>query len=212
MSSSVFDLARIVLIDLSLAGDNALVVGMAVAALPLATRHKAMVIGIGAATALRILMAIFAVRLMHVTGLTLAGGILLVWVAWKMARELRHAKNPALTEEEINGPAHKTFSAAVWQIVIADISMSLDNVLGVAGVARDNMTALVAGLGLSVALMAFASAWIARLAARWPKAGYFGIAVILHTALTMIWDGMHTVMQPEHGFAGVVGQISRAFS
>ncbi|MDE2030610.1 MAG: YjbE family putative metal transport protein [Alphaproteobacteria bacterium] len=186
--SSLFDLVQIVLIDLSLAADNALVVGMAVAALPPATRKKAMIGGIAAATVLRIVMALFAIQLLHVTGLLLAGGLLLAWVSWKMAREFHHAQRG-----ESSGtpdiPVSKKTSEAIWQIVVADVSMSLDNVLGVAGVARDHMGLLVTGLALSVLLMALASSQIAKLTARYPKVALVGVAIILYTAIHMIIDG-----------------------
>ncbi len=195
---SFFDLAQIILIDLSLAGDNALVVGLAVAALPHRQRKQAMTAGIAAATALRIVMAFFAVALLRITGLLAAGGLLLLWVGWKMARELRalHRSNDGRMEMPV-----KKFSAAVWQIIIADVSMSLDNVLGVAGVARDHMPELVIGLGLSVALMGVASSQIAHLTARFPKIGYVGVVVILYTALRMIYDGWQAVSPSIHGFA-----------
>ncbi len=185
--SSLFNLVQIVLIDLSLAGENAIAVGIAVASLPAHQRKHATVVGIAAATLLRIVLAFFAVQLLHVTGLLAAGGLLLLWVGWKMAMELRllhqnkHAPDKA--------PAKK-FSAAVWQIVVADVSMSLDNVLGVAGVARDHMVELVIGLVLSIALMGLASSQIARLTSRYPKVGYVGVVVVLYTALRMVYDGL----------------------
>ena len=184
--SSLFDLTQIVLIDLSLAGDNALVVGMAVAALSPQRRHRAMVAGIAAATVLRILMALFAVQLLHVTGLLAAGGLLLLWVGWKMGREL-HLHSAA--KVHAGDPPAKKFSAAVWQIIVADVSMSLDNVLGVAGVARDHTQELVIGLVLSVALMGLVSSQIARLTVRYPNIGYVGVAIILYTSLRMMYDG-----------------------
>jgi YjbE family integral membrane protein len=185
--SQLLDLAQIVLIDLSLAGDNALVVGMAVAALPAAKRKHALFAGIAAATLLRIVMALFAVKLLHVTGLLLAGGLLLAWCAWKMARELHHVHH---AHKLAQPPAAKRFLSAVVQIVIADVSMSLDNVLAVAGVARADMLALVAGLILSIALMALASGVIAKLVTKYHWVAYVGIAIVAYTALHMIWDGL----------------------
>jgi YjbE family integral membrane protein len=196
--SSLLNLAQIALIDLSLAGDNALMVGLAVASLPPDRRKRAMALGIGSATVLRILLALFAVQLLQITGLLVAGGLILAWVAWKMLREIRHLHRAKKADEP---PVVKKFAAAVWQILAADISMSLDNVLGVAGIARDDRMALVAGLTLSVLLMALASSQIAKLTARYPKAGYVGIAVILYTALRMIYDGAETLYQPIHAFA-----------
>jgi len=178
-----FDLLQIILIDLSLAGDNALVVGMAVSALPEARRKRAMIAGIAGATVLRIVMAIFAVQLLRVTGLMAAGGILLLWVGWKLGREIRAAK-VSQGKSDV-----KSFSMAVWQIIVADISMSLDNVLAVAGVARNHVWELVIGLGLSVVLMGVASTQISRLTTRYPKIGYVGVVIILYTALRMIYGG-----------------------
>lgn len=202
-SFSFVDLFQILLIDLSMAGDNALVVGMAVTALPKEQRKMAMIAGIGAATVLRIVMAFFAAELLQVTGLLVAGGLLLAWVAWKMVREIHayqkaHEPNP---HHAGGRPSSKKITAAIWQILIADISMSLDNVLGVAGVARDHMGMLVLGLGLSVVLMAAASSQIAKLVTKYPKVGYVGAAVILYTAVKMIWDGAQDLWPAIHAFA-----------
>lgn len=187
-------LIQILLIDLSMAGDNALVVGMAAAGLPKEKRHKAVVAGIVGATVLRIVFAIFAVQLMHITGLLAAGGLLLLWVSWKMYRELRHAQKiqPNSEAQETKSPHEpKKLSSAIGQIVVADVSMSLDNVLGVAGVARDHIWIMVAGLALSVVLMGLASSIVAKLAARHSWVGYLGLVIILFTAVKMIWDGLH---------------------
>lgn len=182
-------LMQIILIDLSMAGDNAIVVGMAAAGLPQEKRHKAVISGIVAATVLRIIFSIFAVELLKITGLMVAGGLLLLWVSWKMYRELRHAHLIKHAEEKpVNAP--KKLSSAIWQIVMADVSMSLDNVLGVAGVARDHITMLVIGLVFSVVLMGVASAFVARLIARYVWIGYAGLAMILFAAIKMIIDGV----------------------
>ncbi len=191
----VLDLVQIVLIDLSLAADNALVVGSAVATLPAAQRKKALTAGIAAATVLRIIMAFFAVQLLHITGLLAAGGLLLLWVGWKMFCEVRFLKPHVVIKTNDT----QKLSAAVWQIIIADVSMSLDNVLGVAGIARDHMEELVLGLALSVALMGLVSSQIAKLTARYPKAGYVGIAIVIYTALRMIYDGA-IIFYPTHAF------------
>ncbi len=197
--STLLDLAQIVLIDLSLAGDNALVIGMAVGNLSAERRKHAMTAGIAAATVLRIVMALFAVQLLHITGLLFAGGLLLLWVGWKMWCELR---TQLAVKQDVVEAEHKKFATAVWQIVIADVSMSLDNVLGVAGVARDHMKELVIGLVLSVALMGLASSQIAKLTARYPKISYVGIAVVLYTSLRMIYDGAMQLFGPTiHGLA-----------
>jgi YjbE family integral membrane protein len=184
--------AQVILIDVILSGDNAIVIGMAVAGLPAAQRNKIIVYGILAATILRILFASVAVQLLQIIGLTLAGGILLLWVAWKMWRELRlqakaakDGENGAVTEK----PAPKTQREAVMQIIIADLSMSIDNVLAVAGAAREHPYILGFGLVLSIALMAVASKAIARLLDRFHWIAYVGLVIIAYVALKMIWDG-----------------------
>ncbi|MDD3029709.1 MAG: TerC family protein [Alphaproteobacteria bacterium] len=190
------DLAQIVLIDISLASENAIAVGLAVAALPKEERKRATFIGIAAATGLRIVLALFAVQLLRVTGLLAAGGLLLLWVTWKMVREISD-----LTPKENDPTAKrpkKKFSEAILQIVIADVSMSLDNVLGVAGVARDHIPALVFGLILSIALMGVGATQIAKLTTRYPKISYVGAAVVLYTALTMIYDGVQETWPTVH--------------
>lgn len=186
-------LVSVVLIDLVLAGDNAIVVGMAAASLAPERRRRVIVTGIAAATVLRLLFAAIALRLLEIIGLSLAGGILLLWVAWKLFRELRHAQRAG---SHPTGPAvpplrQKTTAQAVLQIVVADISMSLDNVLAVAGVARTQAEpwVLFLGLILSVALMGFASSLVARLLARYPWFAWLGLAIIAVVAMRMIWDG-----------------------
>lgn len=188
----LLNLIQIILIDLSMAGDNALVVGAAVAALPQDQRKRAMTAGIAVATLLRILMAFFAVDILQVTGLLAAGGLLMMWVGWKMLHDLRK-RRPTLE------PAHpKKVSAAIWQIIFADFSMSLDNVLGIAGIARGHRLELVVGLGLSVALMGLASHQVAKLTARFPNIGYIGAAIVFYTGIIMIHDGAEALMQPIH--------------
>lgn len=194
-------LVRVVLVDLVLAGDNAIVVGIAVAGLPVAQRLRVMVLGIAAATVLRIVFAYFTVQLLQVIGLTLAGGLLLLWVSWKLWRELRsghliaghHDSDDALPEADGAARAAprktKTMRQAVTQIIVADVSMSLDNVLAVAGVAREHEWVLFVGLVLSVAFMGLAAGVIARLLARYHWIAYVGLAVILYVALRMIFDG-----------------------
>jgi YjbE family integral membrane protein len=194
---------QVVFVDLVLAGDNAIVVGVAVAGLPVHQRARVMVIGIGAATVMRILFASLTVQLLQIIGLLLAGGLLLLWVSWKLWRELRAMRIARLLEAERadesegagpaieTGPVHKakTMRDAVTQIVIADVSMSLDNVLAVAGVAREHAWVLIFGLALSVAFMGFAAVMIARLLDRYHWIAYIGLAVIFYVALKMIWDG-----------------------
>jgi YjbE family integral membrane protein len=189
--ASIAAFLQVIMIDLVLAGDNAVVIGLAAAGLPPERRQRAILVGIGAATLLRIALAAIAVELLAVVGLLLAGGILLLWVTWKMWRELRgqrrHKAGPAAEAPR------KTFAQAAWQIVFADISMSLDNVLAVAGAARDHPAALVFSLGLSIVLMGVAANMIARLLERRRWIAYVGLAIILYVALDMIWRGFEEV-------------------
>jgi YjbE family integral membrane protein len=185
-------LLQVIMIDLVLAGDNAVVIGLAAAGLPPERRSRAILVGIVAATVLRVVFAGIAIELLEIVGLLLAGGILLLWVCWKMWRELRgpsaEVTEAALRAAEAHVP-RKTFAQAAWQIVLADISMSLDNVLAVAGAARDHPVALVFGLGLSIVLMGIAASFIARLLNRHRWIAYLGLAIILYVALDMIWRG-----------------------
>ncbi len=196
-------LFQVIAIDLVLAGDNAIVIGLAAAGLPKEQRNKAILVGIIAATVLRIFFALITTQLLAITGLLLAGGVLLLWVCWKMWRELRadHAKSDtaaleALEDEDFNkdglvagGQPRKTFAQAAWQIVIADVSMSLDNVLAVAGAAREHPGILIFGLALSIALMGLAATFIARLINNHRWIAFVGLAIILYVALQMIWTG-----------------------
>ena len=192
----------VVIIDVVLAGDNAIVVGMAANSLPLARRRRVIVLGIAAATILRILFAYFAVQLLAVIGLTLAGGVLLLWVCWKMYREIR--ETPTIDNSEIVGSERchsrirkqRTSSTeALTRIVLADVSMSLDNVLAVAGIARDHFWLLAFGLLLSVALMGVASTWIARLLDRYFWISWVGLGIITFVALRMIWEGSTEILK-----------------
>jgi len=186
---------QVIMIDLVLAGDNAVVIGLAAAGLPAHQRTKAIMLGILAATVLRIAFASVAVQLLEIVGLLLAGGVLLLWVCWKMWRELRHPpQDPDLALEEGGdaadaGKPQKTFAQAALQIVIADVSMSLDNVLAVAGAAREHPTALVFGLALSIVLMGVAATFIARLLSKHRWIAYVGLAIILYVSFDMIWRG-----------------------
>ena len=195
-------LLQVMAIDLVLAGDNAIVIGLAAAGLAKEHRAKAILIGIIAATVLRIFFALITTQLLAVVGLLLAGGLLLLWVCWKMWTELRNGHSSeeraeeALTETDINadgtiagGGPTKTLKQAAWQIIIADVSMSLDNVLAVAGAARDHPTVLIIGLVLSIALMGLAATFVARLLNKHRWIAYVGLAVILYVALDMIWRG-----------------------
>ena len=195
-------LATVIMTDVVLAGDNAIVVGMAAAGLPAEQRRKAIVYGIVAATLLRILFAVVTTQLLQIIGLMLAGGILLLWVSWKLYRELSVPRAHAEAEGEavlegrnVTPPKPKTLREAVTQIIVADISMSLDNVLAVAGAAREHPWVLIVGLTLSVALMGVASTVMARLLVRHRWIGYVGLLIILYIALGMMWDGAHQVAQ-----------------
>ncbi|MBX4889557.1 TerC family protein [Rhizobium bangladeshense] len=182
-------LLQVIAIDLVLAGDNAVVIGLAAAGLEATQRRKAIVIGILAATILRILFASIAVYLLAIVGLLLAGGLLLLWVCWKMWRELRNGHHEEEVAESGEGVPKKTFFQAATQIVVADVSMSLDNVLAVAGAAREHPSVLVIGLGLSIALMGIAAHFIARLLSRHRWIAYVGLLIILYVSLDMIYRG-----------------------
>lgn len=190
--------AQVVMIDVALAGDNAIVIGLAAAGLPAEQRGRAILVGIAAATVLRILFATVTTQLLEVIGLLLAGGILLLWVCWKMWRELQEMRLAQMALADGTAPeapvAGKTFRQAATQIVIADLSMSLDNVLAVAGAAREHPMVLVFGLALSIGLMGFAANFIARLLQRHHWIAYIGLAIILYVALDMIWRGGLDVM------------------
>jgi YjbE family integral membrane protein len=192
-------LIQVLMIDLVLAGDNAVAVGVVAAGLPTADRRRVIFWGLVAAVVTRIAFALITTQLIGVIGLLFAGGLLLLWVCWKMWREMR---DQAKTEEEQAGAVFdadggtepkgarpKTFRGALVQILIADISMSLDNVLAVAGAAREHPAVLVLGLLMSVALMGVAASWIARLLHRYRWIGYVGLAIVLYVALHMMWQG-----------------------
>ena len=186
---------QVLLIDLVLAGDNAIVVGALAAGLPADQRRKVILIGIGAALVLRVLFALIVTWLMGVVGLIFAGGLLLLWVSWKFWRELHHGVGESPGSEEVGGDEHsglkpaKSFAAAAWAVAVADVSMSLDNVLAVAGAAREHPGILVVGLILSVALMGLAANLIAKIIDRYRWIGYIGLAVIVFVAGKMIYEG-----------------------
>jgi YjbE family integral membrane protein len=198
-SQSLTALFQVVMIDLVLAGDNAIVIGLAAAGLPEGQRKKAILIGIVAATVLRIGFASVTVQLLQIIGLLLAGGVLLLWVCWKMWRELQTSHHqPKLqslsaastADASAAGGHQKTLGQAVWQITIADVSMSLDNVLAVAGAAREHPMILIFGLALSIALMGFAATFIARLLEKHRWIAYVGLAIILYVAFDMCYRGV----------------------
>jgi YjbE family integral membrane protein len=182
-------LAQVLFIDLVLAGDNAVVVGLAVAGLQEKQRNRAILFGIGAAAALRLALAFLAMRLMAVVGLMLAGGLLLLWVCWRMYRELRPTKGTRGAAP----PVAKTMGQALVQVALADLSMSLDNVLAVAGAAYEHPWVLAIGLGVSVLLMGLAARLVADLLGRYPWLAWAGLAVVLFVALRLIWEGGHDV-------------------
>jgi YjbE family integral membrane protein len=197
-------LLQVVLIDLVLAGDNAIVIGLAAAGLHQARRGKAILIGIVAATMFRILFAGLATQILQIVGLLLAGGILLLWVCWKMWRELRASSAGPIEAKEAAGASvgtsaegkpRKTLVQASWQIIVADVSMSLDNVLAVAGAAREHPVVMIFGLGLSIAMMGVAASFIARLLQNHRWIAYVGLAVILYVAVEMIFRGTLDIMK-----------------
>ena len=207
-------LLQVIVIDLVLAGDNAIVIGMAAAGLPKAQRNKAILVGILAATGMRIAFAGVTTQLLQIIGLMLAGGILLLWVCWKMWRELRvpHAVEAAAVETAEEYQVHadgtlamraprKTLGQAAGQIIIADLSMSLDNVLAVAGAAREHPVVLIFGLVLSIALMGVAASFVARVLQKHRWIAYVGLLVILYVALDMIWRGSAEVWP--HAYAAL---------
>ena len=198
-SQSLAALFQVVMIDLVLAGDNAIVIGLAAAGLPEQQRQKAILVGILAATALRIGFAGITVQLLQIVGLLLAGGILLLWVCWKMWRELRTShhqptfqslSSASTIDATATAGRQKTLGQAVWQITLADVSMSLDNVLAVAGAAREHPMILIFGLALSIALMGLAATFIARLLEKHRWIAYVGLAIILYVAFDMCYRGV----------------------
>jgi YjbE family integral membrane protein len=196
LSSEITTILQVIFINVVLSGDNAIVVGMAAAGAPSAIRRKVIFYGIGGAVVLRVLLSLLAVQFLQVVGLLFAGGVLLLWVCWKLYREIRaseteHTGTMALGDGdgEVVVESTKTLGEAMWQIVVADISMSLDNVLAIAGAARDHPYIMAAGLILSVALMGIAATFIARLLDRYRWLAWIGLLVILYVAGRMIWDG-----------------------
>jgi YjbE family integral membrane protein len=184
-------LAQVLMIDIVLAGDNAVVIGLAAARVPAAMRKKVIFWGLVAAVVLRIAMAAVAVKLLAVIGLTLAGGILLLWVCWRMWRDISGDKHHAAPQITAGASAKR----AVLQILVADISMSLDNVLAVAGAARDHLDVLIIGLLMSVGLMGAAATFIAKLLERHRWIAYVGLGIVVYVAVMMVWHGGSDVMK-----------------
>ena len=187
--SQLTALVSVVMIDIVLAGDNAVVVGTAAAGLPPAEQRKVIMLGAGLALVARVLFALVAVQLLAIIGLLLAGGILLLWVAWKIWRDLHANGHGAEAAAGVALPVTKTMRSAIMQVAVADISMSLDNVLAVAGAARDHPYIMIFGLLLSIALMAVAAQMIARLIDRYRWIAYVGLVIVLVVAVRMIWEG-----------------------
>ena len=198
-------LAQVVFIDLTMAGDNVVIMGTLAGGLPERDRKRVIMLGVGFALVFLIGFALIATALLKITGLLLAGGLLLLWVAWKMWSELHPPASPVVADDEttavVEGPRRtKTFLQAAIQVTIADLSMSLDNVLAVAAAAREHPTVLLFGLALSVTLMGLAANLVAKLVQKYHWIAYIGLVVILYVASTMIWEGAHQV-------APVVGRL-----
>jgi YjbE family integral membrane protein len=196
---------QVLMIDLVLAGDNAIVVGALAAGLPAEQRKRVILIGVLAALVLRIGFALVVSQLLQIFGLILAGGLLLLWVSWRMWRELRrdggsHGSPEIAGDEDCGVRPARSFAAAAWSVALADVSMSLDNVLAVAGASRDHPGILIVGLVLSVALMGIAANVIAKYIERYRWIAWIGLAVIIYVACKMVWEGWHHVA-PVLGFA-----------
>ncbi|MEY4722422.1 MAG: hypothetical protein RIQ46_2147 [Pseudomonadota bacterium] len=201
---------QVLMIDIVLAGDNAIVVGALAAGLPAEQRRKVIAIGVIAALVLRIFFALTVSWLLGIVGLVLAGGILLLWVSWRMYRDIKgHGAGESPGSPEIEGDEHsgltpaKSFAAAAWSVAVADVSMSLDNVLAVAGAAREHPGILIVGLIVAVALMGVAANVIAKYIERYRWIGWVGLVVIVYVALKMIWEGFHEVQPHVMAFAGM---------
>jgi YjbE family integral membrane protein len=189
LTTDLAALAQVIIIDITLAGDNAIVVGMAVAGLRAQQKRPAILLGILGATAIRIALGAIALQLLAIIGLLLAGGLLLLWVCWRMFRELRRQRG----HESVKSARDKTLGEAMIQIILADVSMSLDNVLAVAGAAKGSTWVLAVGLLLSVVLMGLAANLIASMLERVRWIAWVGLAIVLYVAVTMIWGGAHEV-------------------
>ncbi|HMI95282.1 MAG TPA: YjbE family putative metal transport protein [Micropepsaceae bacterium] len=198
-ASALIALAQVLMINIVLSGDNAVVIGMVAARAQPSDRRRVILWGMGAAVVLRILLALVAVDLLNILGLLLAGGIILLWVAWRLYRDIREqqAEQRGLDtiasaghgDAGVASPSAMPFSRAIWQIAVADISMSVDNVLAIAGAANQNVAVLVIGLVVSIALMGIAATYIARLLQRYPALAYVGVILIIYVGIEMIWKG-----------------------
>ena len=204
-STHAVPLFKILMIDLTLAGDNAIVVGMAASRVNLDIRARVIFWGIAGAVILRILFSSVAQQMLQYIGLTLAGGLLLLFVCWKMYRQIAEDQAASIDHVEAqlkNAPAsghEATFWSALWTIILADLSMSLDNVLAVAGAAGESKLVLIIGLGIAIILMAIASTYIARLLGRYPWIAWIGLIIILFVALDMIYRDSHLIACATYG-------------
>jgi YjbE family integral membrane protein len=194
--SNLFDFASIILSDIVLSGDNALIIGMAAASLSPELRHRAIVYGMAVAAILRIIFAVFATYLLAIKGLLFLGGLLLLWVSWRLYGEIKEnqARMASAAQDEAEeggyqGPPRRTLVSALISITIADVSMSIDNVLAVAAIARDNTTMLVSGLVLAIALMGFCASVIVKLLTRFPWISWAGLVILVYVSLRMLVDG-----------------------
>lgn len=192
-AATLWPLFQIIVIDIVLSADNAIIVGVAAAGLPADLRRRAIVFGIAGAAVIRIICAVFVVQLLSIIGLLLAGGLLLTWVCWRMWRELRSAEAESGDDAALEAVAATTMTAAMVNIIVADVTMSLDNVLAVAGAARDNVELLIFGLVLSVALMGAVANYVAKLIQDHKWIAYLGLAVIVYVAGNMIWRGVEEI-------------------
>ncbi len=194
-AAGMVTLGQVILIDLTMAGDNVVIIGTLTSGLPARDRRRVIMFGVGMALVFLIGFALVATQLLKITGLLLAGGLLLLWVAYNMYRELR--PKPQVTADDpetdtVEGPPpSKTFLQAAIQVTLADLSMSLDNVLAVAAAARNHPAVLFVGLALSVTLMGLAANIVARLVQRYHWIAWAGLLVILYVALKMVWEGAH---------------------
>ncbi len=196
LTQQLIALTQIIIIDFTLAGDNAIVVGLAASRVDPRIRAKVIFLGIAGAVVLRVLFAGVATQLLTIVGLTFAGGVLLLWVCWKMYREISVAHPQPAFAGAGGGPSEMqtmSFGAAITQIIIADVSMSLDNVLAVAGAAKGELWILVVGLTVAILFMALLSAYIAGLLARYPWISWVGLLIIVYVSLEMIWTGTHQI-------------------
>jgi YjbE family integral membrane protein len=220
LSTQLVALLQIIVIDVVLAGDNAIVVGLAASRVRPEVRAKVIFWGLAGAVALRILFAAVTTQLLAIVGLTFAGGILLLWVCWKMYREIRSGalgesdSQPHALGADVAPATHMSTGAAIMQILIADVSMSLDNVLAVAGAAKGHIWILIVGLLLSIVLMAIAATFIARLLGRYHWITWVGLAIILFVAVDMIWRGsaeLQAFVAAQGGLASFADIVGRWF-